>query len=418
MNAPIQQRSSGDRTVVRRVAAFMAFAAGTLAVASALHLSGSVHGSEPFDAQHAGIAEAIIGTVLASGAIVMFRAPGRARTVGLATIGFAIVGFLVGLNFTARGGHLPDVAYHVILLPAFGGSMIVLGGSERDEMAATVSDATPGRGRREVMATSTTGPERVALVAGASRGIGADTAKAFARAGHAVVLGARDADALAHVVEEIEASGGRAVAAKTDVGDVDSMRALVKLALDSFGRLDAAFNNATDGPMPGPLADIDPDEFDLGIRTNIRGTFLGMKFEIPAMLASGGGAIVNMGSVAAVRAMTNLAAYVTGKAGIIALTETAALDYADRGVRVNVVAPGPILTDHLLQAGPEAQRMAAASVPMGRVGTTAEVADAVLWLCSEQSTFITGATVPIDGGQLAGHKPPQMYRRGEGMVST
>jgi NAD(P)-dependent dehydrogenase (short-subunit alcohol dehydrogenase family) len=269
------------------------------------------------------------------------------------------------------------------------------------------------------MATmSTTGPQRVALVAGASRGIGADTAKAFARAGHAVVLGARDADALAHVVEEIEASGGRAVAAKTDVGDVDSMRALVALAVDAFGRLDAAFNNATDGPMPSPLADIDPDEFDLGIRTNVRGTFLGMKFEIPAMLASGGGAIVNMASVAGVRAMTNLAAYVTGKAGIIALTETAALDYADRGIRVNVVAPGPILTHHLERAGAEAQRMAAASVPMGRVGTTQDVADAVLWLCSEQSTFITGATVPIDGGQLAGHKPPHMYRQGAGMAPT
>jgi NAD(P)-dependent dehydrogenase (short-subunit alcohol dehydrogenase family) len=264
----------------------------------------------------------------------------------------------------------------------------------------------------------TRGPERVALVAGASRGIGADTSKAFARAGHAVVLGARDAEALAHVVDDIAVDGGRAVAAKTDVGDVDSMRALVQLALDSFGRLDAAFNNATDGPMPSPLADIDPDEFDLGMRTNVRGTFLGMKFEIPAMLASGGGAIVNMASVAGVRPMTNLAAYVTGKAGIVALTQTAALDYADRGVRVNVVAPGPILTHHLGRAGAEAQRQAAASVPMGRIGTTTEVADAVLWLCSEQSSFITGVTVPIDGGQLAGHKPPQMYRQGEGMAPT
>ena len=259
---------------------------------------------------------------------------------------------------------------------------------------------------------------RVALVAGASRGIGADTAKAFARAGYAVVLGARDSNALARVVDEIEAEGGRAVAAKTDVGDVDSMRALVELAVGVFGRLDAAFNNAADGPMPAPLADIDPDEFDLGIRVNMRGTFLGMKFEIAAMLAGGGGAIVNMASVAGLRAMTNLGAYVAGKAGIIALTETAALDYADRGVRVNVVAPGPILTHHLQRAGAEAQRMAAASVPMARVGTTKEVADVVLWLCSDQSSFITGATIPIDGGQLAGNKPPRMYRQGEGMAPT
>jgi NAD(P)-dependent dehydrogenase (short-subunit alcohol dehydrogenase family) len=136
------------------------------------------------------------------------------------------------------------------------------------------------------------------------------------------------------------------------------------------------------------------------------------------MLANGGGAIVNMASVAGVRAMTNLGAYVTGKAGIIALTETAALDYADRGLRVNVVAPGPILTHHLQRAGAGAQAMAAASVPMGRVGTAREVADTVLWLCSDTSSYITGATVPIDGGQLAGHKPPQMYRQGEGMTRT
>jgi NAD(P)-dependent dehydrogenase (short-subunit alcohol dehydrogenase family) len=196
------------------------------------------------------------------------------------------------------------------------------------------------------------------------------------------------------------------------------MRALVRLATDTYGRLDAAFNNATDGPRPAPLADVDVDGFDRGIRTNVRGTFLGMKFQIPAMLESGGGAIVNMASVAGVQAMTNLAAYVTGKAGIIALTETAALDYADRGIRVNVVAPGPIETHHLRRAGDEAKRLAAASVPMRRVGTTDEVADVVLWLCSEQSSYVTGTTIPIDGGQLAGQKPPQMYRQGEGMSPT
>jgi NAD(P)-dependent dehydrogenase (short-subunit alcohol dehydrogenase family) len=196
------------------------------------------------------------------------------------------------------------------------------------------------------------------------------------------------------------------------------MRSLVQLAVDTFGRLDVAFNNATDGPMPAPLADIDPDEFDRGIRTNVRGTFLGMKYQIPAMLDSGGGAIVNMASTAGVRATASLSAYVAGKAAIIGLTEVAALDYADRGIRVNVVAPGPIRTHHIEQAGPDALRMAGQSVPMGRIGTTAEVADVVLWLCSDQSSFVTGATVPIDGGQLAGHKPPQMYRQGEGMAPT
>ena len=147
--------------------------------------------------------------------------------------------------------------------------------------------------------------------------------------------------------------------------------------------------------MPAPLADIDPDEFDLGIRTNVRGTFLGMKFQIPAMLDSGGGAIVNMASVAGVRAMTNLAAYVAGKAAIIGLTEVAALDYADRGIRVNVVAPGP--DPHpppRARPAPRPNAWPAQSVPMGRIGTTGEVADVVLWLCSEQSSFVTGVTVP------------------------
>jgi NAD(P)-dependent dehydrogenase (short-subunit alcohol dehydrogenase family) len=258
----------------------------------------------------------------------------------------------------------------------------------------------------------------VVLVAGASRGIGAETALAFARAGYDVVVGARDADALQQVVARIEASGGAAVAAVTDVGDDVSMAGLVDLATETFGRLDAAFNNASDGPMPAALAEVDLDGFDRAMRTNVRGTFLGMRYEIQAMLSSGGGSIVNMASVAGVRAMTNLGAYVAAKSAIIGLSEVAALDYADRGIRVNVVAPGPILTHHLERAGTEAQRMAAESVPMRRVGTSREVADVVLWLCSDRSSFVTGATIPIDGGQLAGYKPPQMYRQGQGMAPT
>jgi NAD(P)-dependent dehydrogenase (short-subunit alcohol dehydrogenase family) len=256
---------------------------------------------------------------------------------------------------------------------------------------------------------------RVALVAGASRGIGAVTAEAFAAAGAAVVLGARDTAALRVVAARIEARGGRVLAVSSDVADVDSMRNLVDQAVTTYGRLDAAFNNATDGPRPAPLADIDPDEFDRGIATNIRGTFLGMKFQIPAMLQSGGGAIVNMASLAGVSGTANLAAYVAGKAGIIGLTKVAALDYADQGVRVNVVAPGPILTYHLEAAGPEAQRQAGLSTPMRRTGAPAEVARVVLWLCSEQASFVTGAVIPVDGGQSAGNKPAQMYRQGQPM---
>jgi NAD(P)-dependent dehydrogenase (short-subunit alcohol dehydrogenase family) len=285
---------------------------------------------------------------------------------------------------------------------------------------------------------------RVALVAGASKGIGAAVAEAFAAAGAAVVLGARDLAALESVAQRIESRGGRAIAVRTDVADVDSARDLVGHGLAAFGRLDAAFNNATDGPLPAPLADIDPAEFDRGIATNIRGTFLGMKFQIPAMLRKSGGgrsagagaergggtstargreeqsggAIVNMASVAGLTGTANLAAYVAGKAGIVGLTKVAALDYADQGVRVNVVAPGPILTHHLQAAGPEAQRLAGLSTPMRRTGTAEEVAQTVVWLCSDQSSFITGAVIPIDGGQSAGNKPPQMYRQGQGMTGA
>jgi NAD(P)-dependent dehydrogenase (short-subunit alcohol dehydrogenase family) len=256
---------------------------------------------------------------------------------------------------------------------------------------------------------------KVALVVGASKGIGAATAEAFAEAGAAVVLGARDTAALTSVASGIEARGGRALAVATDVTQAESMRHLVDQALSAFGRLDAAFNNASAGPMPAPLADIDPGEFDVGIATNIRGTFLGMKFQIPAMLRGGGGAIVNMASIAGLNGTANLAAYVAGKAGIIGLTKVAALDYADQGIRVNVVAPGPILTYHIEAAGAQAQAGAAMSTPMRRIGTTAEVAQAVLWLCSGESSFITGTVLPIDGGQAAGNKPPQMYRQGQPM---
>jgi NAD(P)-dependent dehydrogenase (short-subunit alcohol dehydrogenase family) len=259
---------------------------------------------------------------------------------------------------------------------------------------------------------------RVALVAGASRGIGAVTAATFAEAGAAVVLAARDRDALEHVAEGIRAKGGRALAVPTDVGDPASVEHLVRQAEATFGRLDAAFNNATDGPMPAPLAEIDPDEFDKAIRTNVRGTFLGMKYQIPAMLRSGGGAIVNMASLGGIQGVANLAGYVAGKAGIIGLTKVAALDYADQGVRVNVVAPGPILTYHLEQAGVQAQRLAGESTPMHRVGQAEEVAATVLWLCSDQASFVTGVVLPIDGGQSAGTKPPQMYRQGHRMEAA
>ena len=281
-------------------------------------------------------------------------------------------------------------------------------------MSNGVTFTGPGDGRHaDPSGGELTG--RVALIAGASRGIGAATAEAFAAAGAAVVLAARDLAALEAVRDRIEAAGGRALAVQADVTSAESMRGLVEVTLSAYGRLDAAFNNATAGPRPAPLAEIDPAEFDLGIATNIRGTFLGMKYQIPAMLAGGGGAIVNMASLAGLTGTANLAAYVAGKAGIIGLTKVAALDYADHGIRVNVLAPGPILTHHLEAAGPEAQRLAGRSTPMRRTGTPAEVAAAVVWLCSPGSSYITGTVLPVDGGQSAGFKPPQMYRPGQPM---
>jgi NAD(P)-dependent dehydrogenase (short-subunit alcohol dehydrogenase family) len=200
------------------------------------------------------------------------------------------------------------------------------------------------------------------------------------------------------------------------VGEDTSVAALVQRTLEAFGRLDAAFNNAADGAPPAPLAEIALEDFDRGIRTSIRGTFLGMRHQIPAMLRTGGGAIVNMASVAGVQGVSGLAAYVAGKAGIIGLTRVAALDYADQRVRVNVVAPGPILTHHLERAGEEARRQAGQAVPMRRLGGVEEVAATVLWLCSDEASFVTGAVVPLDGGQLAGLKPPRLYRAGEPMA--
>ena len=257
--------------------------------------------------------------------------------------------------------------------------------------------------------------ERVALITGGSQGIGAAIAAAFVRAGAAVAITARSDDRLQQTAAELRDGGGRVLAVPADVTDEDAVRALVERCVEEFGGLDFAINNATDGPMPAPLADIPSDGFSVGIRTNINGTFYGMKHQIPAMISSGGGVIINMASVAGLGATSNLAAYVSGKAGIIALSKSAALDYADQGIRINVIAPGPILTDHLRAAGDRAQQFAAQSVPLGRIGTTADVAACVLWLCSDDASFITGVTVPVDGGQSAGTKLRQTYRPGQPM---
>ena len=250
---------------------------------------------------------------------------------------------------------------------------------------------------------------KVAVVTGASRGIGAAVARSLAEAGAAVALAARDTEALTQRVVELRGLGAKAVAIPTDVTDGDAVARMVDRVVDEFGRLDLACNNAAGaGHPPTPLAEVSLEAFDSGLAVSLRGVFVAMKCEIPAMVAAGGGAIVNVSSTAGLQAVGGLAAYVTAKHGLEGLTKVAALDYAAHGVRVNAVAPGPILTDNLARPGAGAQRAAASAMPLGRVGQPEEVAAAVLWLCSDEASFITGTTLLIDGGKLAGTPPFQV----------
>ncbi len=254
-----------------------------------------------------------------------------------------------------------------------------------------------------------------AIVTGASRGIGAEVARAMARAGAAVVLAARDEEALANVAAEIEKEGGQAVVAPTDVSDPEAVERLVATTVQALGGLDIAVNNAAGGGHgPTPLTEVGPDQFRSALAISLESVFLSLKFEIPAMLESGGGAIVNMASTAGLEAVGGLAGYVAAKHGVIGLTKVAALDYAAHGVRVNAIAPGPILTERLEAAGEDAQRKAGLAMPMRRIGQPSEVAAAAVWLCSDQTSFITGATLIIDGGKLAGTPPFSTPRNAAG----
>lgn len=233
---------------------------------------------------------------------------------------------------------------------------------------------------------------KVVIVTGASRGIGAAGARAFAAAGARVVLAARDEDALNEVARDI----GDALVVPTDVSSSESVKALVDRTLREFGRLDAAFNNAGANLAMHPVADIADEEFDQTLAINLRGTFLCMKHEIKAMLANGGGAIVNMASTAGIGAAPGLASYVSAKHGVVGLTKAAALDYADKGIRINALAPGPIFTDPRMDPGQVGRW-----VPMQRMGRPEEVAAVAVWLCSDDASYMTGAILPIDGGKLA-----------------
>lgn len=241
---------------------------------------------------------------------------------------------------------------------------------------------------------------KVTIVTGASRGIGAATVAAFAEAGAKVVLAARNEKALESVAENVSTPNKDLLIVQTDVTDRQSAERLVGKTLDKYGRLDAAFNNAGDGHMPAPLAEIELESYERAINTSATGSFLCMKYEIPAMLKNGGGSIVNMSSTAGLQGVKGIAGYVAAKHAVIGLSRSAALDYARQNIRVNVVAPGPIFTERMINA--KFREQASFGVPMGRIGNREEVAAVVAWLCSDLASFVNGETVSIDGGRMAG----------------
>ena len=216
------------------------------------------------------------------------------------------------------------------------------------------------------------------------------------------MLAARTEAAIIAIAKGIEAGGGKALAVPTDVTDPESVARLVEQTVKTFGRLDVAFNNAGAGQMPTPLADVSFEDFETGVKTNLYGAFLGMKYEIPAMLAVGGGAIVNMSSTAGLQGAPGMGPYAAGKHGVVALTKTAALDYGKRNIRVNAIAPGPIVNEQMSHLGEERLQQIARFIPLGRLGRVEEVARAAVWLCSDEASFITGAVLSVDGGRLAG----------------
>lgn len=243
---------------------------------------------------------------------------------------------------------------------------------------------------------------RVALVTGGNSGIGLAAARRFAREGARVVLAARRKEQGAEAVALIEADGGEAAFVETDVTDSRSVREMVGFCVGTFGRLDFAYNNAgITGHVHTDIADADEEMFDRVMATNVRGTWLSMKYEIPAILAAGGGAIVNCSSGAGLRGGPRSSAYYASKHAVLGMTKSVALEYAARGIRANAVCPGLIMTS-IAETGfaqaPDKLAYFLGRIPMGHAGQPDEVARVVTWLCSAESDFVTGAAIPVDGG--------------------
>ena len=243
--------------------------------------------------------------------------------------------------------------------------------------------------------------DKVALVTGGSSGIGAATARAFAREGAAVVIANRTEATGEAVAQAIRDEGGRAKWIGTDVAQAAQVEELVQGTLSAFGRLDYAFNNGGNGGPGGWLAEQPDEGFEQTIAGFLTSTFYCMKHEIKAMLQNGGGAIVNNSSVDGLRGFPWDAAYSAAKHGVIGLTKSTAMQYAKQGIRINAVCPGWIRTppvEQMIEQNPESEQGMLMHQPIGRFGTAEEVAEAVLWLCSEKASLILGVAFPVDGG--------------------
>jgi len=244
---------------------------------------------------------------------------------------------------------------------------------------------------------------KVALVTGGATGIGRATALVFAREGANVVVADLAVEGAQETVRRIKEAGGAALFVQCDVSKAPDVEELIKKTVDTYGRLDCAFNNAGVGPT-GTTAECTEAEWDTTININLKGVWLCLKYEILQMLRQGGGVIVNTASAGGLIGTPGLAAYTASKHGVVGLTKTAALEYVQSGIRVNAVCPGSVLTPMLeqgLAANPAMRDLILSKHPIGRFGKPEEIAEAAVWLCSDAASFVTGVAFPVDGGAVA-----------------